>query len=106
MPDSQAAFGFVDNSKEKVFTSWELTTGTYLSGRLKGFFRDYFSSDEENVKWGKVEMRYFSNNTMLKILRDLQEKITAPERRKLIDEFYQYYLWVNKLEQEKQKRYI
>lgn len=172
MPDSQAAFGFVNNSKEKVFTSWELTTGTYLSGRLKGtprvprkmqlnsaclltecpkgltekerkiigifmvrddfegnmcragiirshekyriklegseelFFRDYFSSDEENVKWGKVEMRYFSNNTMLKILRDLQEKITAPERRKLIDEFYQYYLWVNKLEQEKQKRYI
>lgn len=170
MPDSQAAFGFVNNSKEKVFTSWELTTGTYLSGRLKGtpripkkmqlnsaclltecpgeltekerkiigifmvrddfegklcrdgiirsheryrikleeseelFFWDYFSLDDENMKWGSVEIRYFSNSTMLKILRDLQEKITIPERSRLIKEFYQYYLRVNKLEQEETER--
>lgn len=166
MPNSQAAFGFVNNAKEEVFTSWELTTGTYLSGSLKGtpripkkmqlnsaclltecpreltekerkiigifmvrddfegklcrdgiihsheryrirleeseelFFWDYFSLDDENMKWGNVEIRYFSNSTMLKILRDLQEKITVPERRKLINEFCQYYLRVNKLEQE------
>lgn len=170
MPNSQAAFGFIHNSKEEVFTSWELTTGTYLSGGLKGtpripkkmqlnsaclltecpreltekerkiigifmvrddfegklcrdgiihsheryrirleeseklFFWDYFSWDDENMKWGNVEIRYFSNSTMLKILRDLQEKITVPERRKLINEFYQYYLWVNKLEQEETER--
>lgn len=169
-PNSQAAFGFVNNSKEEVFTSWELTTGTYLSGSLKGtpripkkmqlnsaclltecpreltekerkiigifmvkddfegklckdgiihshekyrikleeseelFFWDYFSLDDKNSKWRNVEIRYFSNSTMLKILRDLQEKITVPERRKLINEFYQYYLRVNKLEQEETER--
>lgn len=163
MPDSQAAFGFVNNSKEEVFKSWELTTGTYLSGSLKGtpripkkmqlnsaclltecpgdltekerkiigmfmvrddfegklcrggiihshekyrirldeseelFFWDYFSLNDENMKWGNVEIRYFSNSTMLKILRDLQEKITVPKRSKLINEFCQYYLRVNKL---------
>lgn len=170
MPDSQAAFGFVNNSKEEVFSSWELTTGTYLSGSLKGtpripkkmqlnsaclltecpeeltekerkiigifmvrddfegklcgdgiirsheryrikldeseelFFWDYFSLDDENMKWGNVEIRYFSNSTMLKILRDLQEKITVPERSRLIKEFYQYYLRVNKLEQEEAEK--
>lgn len=36
MPNSQAAFGFVKNLKEEVFTSWQITTGTYLSGRLRG----------------------------------------------------------------------
>lgn len=170
MPNSQVAFGFVHNSKEEVFASWELTTGTYLSGGLKGtpripkrmqsnsaclltecprelaekerkiigmfmvrdnfegklckdgiiqsheryrikleeseelFFWDYFSLDDKNSKWGNVEIRYFSNNTMLKILRTLQEKITVPERRKLINEFYQYYLRINKLEQEETER--
>ena len=166
MPDSQAAFGFVNNSKEEVFASWVLTTGTYLSGSLKGtpripkkmklnsaclltecpeelaekerkiigifmvrddfegklckdgivhshekyrikleeseelFFWDYFPWDDENMKWGNVEIRYFSNNTMLKILSDLQEKITVPERREFINEFCQYYLRVNKMERE------
>lgn len=166
MPNSQAAFVFFNNSKEEVFTSWALTTGTYLRGGLKGtpripkkmqlnsaclltecsreltekerkiigifmvrddfegklcrdgiihsheryrirleeseelFFWDYFSLDDENMKWGNVEIRYFSNSTMLKILRDLQEKITVPERSKFINEFYQYYLRVNKMEQE------
>ena len=52
------------------------------------------------MKWGNVEIRYFSNSTMLKIFRDLQEKITVPERSKFINEFYQYYLRVNKMEQE------
>lgn len=170
MPDSQAAFGFVKNSKEEVFTSWKLTTGTYLSGNLKGtpriprqmqlnsaclltecpgdltekerkiigifmvrddfegnlcrdgiihsheryrikleeseklFFWDYFSLDVKNSKWGNVEIRYFSNKTMLKILRDLQKKITVPERKKLINEFCHYYLRVNKLEQKERER--
>lgn len=170
MPFSQAAFGFVTNSKEEVFTSWKLTTGTYLSGSLKGtpripkkmrlnsaclltecprelpekerkiigifmvredfegnlcrdgiirshekyrikleeseelFFWDYFPLDDRNSKWGNVEIRYFSNNTMQKILKDLQEKIIVPERRKLINEFYQYYLRVNKLEKEETER--
>lgn len=169
-PNSQAAFGFKNNTKKEVFSSWVLSTGTYLSGNLKGtpripekmrlnsaclltecpreveekerkiigvcmvkdnfdgrmcsdgiihshekyrvklesseqlFFWDYFSSDDENSKWGSIEIRYFSNRTMLKILRTLQEKITVPERRKLINEFYQYYLRVNKLEQEETER--
>lgn len=38
-PNSQVAFGFVNNSREKVFSSWTLSTGIYLSGNLKGLPR-------------------------------------------------------------------
>lgn len=170
-PNSQVAFGFIDNTKKEVFSSWVLSTGTYLSGNRKGtpripkkmrlnsaclltecpgeteekerkiigacmvkddfdgricsdgiihshekykiklepseqlFFWDYFSLADENNKWGNIEIRYFSSEVMQKILEDIQKKVTDPGRKKLLDEFYQYYLWVNKIsEQEEMER--
>lgn len=35
-PDSQAAFGFVQNSREEVFSSWSVYAGSYQSGSSKG----------------------------------------------------------------------
>ncbi|PHV72261.1 hypothetical protein CS063_01945 [Sporanaerobium hydrogeniformans] len=35
-PNSQAAFGFLENSKQDVFSSWTVFTGHYLSGYSKG----------------------------------------------------------------------
>jgi hypothetical protein len=35
-PDSQAAFGFVQNSREEVFSSWSVFAGSYQSGSSKG----------------------------------------------------------------------
>lgn len=35
-PDSQAAFGFVQNKKENVFSTWSVFAGSYQSGSSKG----------------------------------------------------------------------
>lgn len=35
-PNSQAAFGFVQNEKQDVFESWTVFTGEYVSGKSKG----------------------------------------------------------------------
>ena len=35
-PNSQAAFGFVENTEELVFSTWNVFTGRYLSGYSKG----------------------------------------------------------------------
>lgn len=35
-PDSQAAFGFVENDRQSVFSSWSVYAGSYQSGSSKG----------------------------------------------------------------------
>ena len=35
-PDSQAVFGFVENDRERVFSSWAVYAGSYQSGGSKG----------------------------------------------------------------------
>lgn len=35
-PEAQAAFGFVENTPEAVFSTWSVTSGHYLSGNSKG----------------------------------------------------------------------
>lgn len=161
-PESQAAFGFVKNTKEQVFSDWSVSTGFYLSGNSKGaprvpkrmqlnsaclltecpvgmpekdrkiigtfmvdddfegtlcedgiirshekyriqladdetlLFWDYFTSDVP--KWGNLEIRYFSNETMQKILNDMQMKISDLDRRETAESFYQYFTRVNRLE--------
>lgn len=162
-PDSQASFGFVENNKERVFSTWSVYAGSYQSGASKGkpklpvrlklnsaclltecpkgvaekrrriigafmlqdnfessacrdgmiqshekyriqlndketlFYWDYFSDGAEISKWGNVELKYFSNMIMQKILFDMQNGLTDAERRKDAEEFYQYFCLVNKL---------
>ncbi|WMJ89207.1 hypothetical protein [Anaerocolumna sp. MB42-C2] len=162
-PNSQAAFGFVNNSIENAFSLWTLSTGVYLSGNQRGLprvpqriqlnsacllticpdgltekyrkiigvfmarndfdgrlcrdgiihshekyriklesseelsFWNYFVADAATDNWGNIEIRYFCNKTMQKILKDIREKAVTLERREFFDEFYRYFLRVNKL---------
>lgn len=162
-PDSQAAFGFVENDKEQVFSSWSVYAGSYQSGGSKGkpklpvrlklnsaclltecpkgiaekrrriigafmlqdnfassacrdgmiqshekyrirledkellLYWDYFSDGTEISKWGNVELKYFSNTIMQKILYGMQQAIRDEKRRKEAEEFYRYFCLVNRL---------
>lgn len=164
-PDSQAAFGFIKNTRDQVFSTWSVSTGFYLSGNLKGspripkrmqlnsaclltecpngmaekdrkiigafmvgddfegtlcedgivrshekykikleddetlLFWDYFASDVTVPKWGNLEIRYFSNEIMQKILNDMQMKISDPDRLQAAESFYQYFIRINRLEE-------
>lgn len=162
-PNSQAAFGFLRNTAEQVFSTWTLSTGYYLSGNSKGLpripqrmhlntaclltecpegepeenrkilgvcmvredfdgrqcrdgiihshdryrirleeseelpFWKYFSAGASGCRWGNAEISYFSNRTMQRILKDIQKHAVSPEKQQLAEEFYQYFILVNKL---------
>lgn len=164
-PDSQAAFGFVQNEREKVFSSWSVYAGSYQSGSSKGkpklpvrlklnsaclltecakgisekrrriigvfmpreefegsackdgmihshekyriklgdketmLFWDYLTEDAKPAKWGGIEIKYISNITMQQILKDMQQVISDTKRRQEVEEFYEYFCFVNQLEE-------
>ena len=58
---------------------------------------DYFSDENGVSKWGNVELKYFSNLTMQKILWDMKQAVKDPGCRQEAEEFYQYFCLVNKL---------
>ena len=60
-------------------------------------FWDYFPSDQATPKWGNLEIRYFSNETMQEILTDMKLKISDSERQESVEAFYKYFTRVNKL---------
>jgi hypothetical protein len=162
-PDSQAAFGFVENDRERVFSAWTVYAGSYQSGGSKGnpklpvrlklnsaclltecpkgvaekrrriigafmlqdnfessacrdgmiqshekyriqlgdketlLYWDYFSDGAEISKWGNVELKYFSNIIMQKILCDMQKGLLEEADREKAEEFYRYFCMVNRL---------
>lgn len=164
-PNSQAAFGLIQNNKKDVFESWSVYSGAYLSGHSKGeakqpirmklnsaclltecakgeaekerriigafMVRDdfdgracnngqieshstyrirlneremlpyykYFESDTKVHNWGNTEYKYFSNEIMQCILRDMQKEVSGAERQQQVNEFYQYFCYVNKLKE-------
>lgn len=79
MPNSQAAFGFVKNSKKEVFTSWELTTGTYLSGNLRGTPR--------------IPKKMQLNSACL--LTECPRELTEKERKIIEDRIEQIFMSMN-----------
>lgn len=163
MPNSQAAFGLLNNTRQEVFSTWSVSTGFYLSGNSKGapriprqmklnsaclltecpdgvpeserkiigafmvrddfdatlcqdgivqshdsykiqlneneelLFWDYFTSAGTVPKWGNIEIRYFSNEIMQTILKDMQMKISDPDLRQGAEVFYQYFSRLNRL---------
>ena len=164
IPESQAAFGFMENSRHTVLKSWSVFAGNYLSGHSKGtpriptrlklnsaclltecpagcheekrriigafmvrddfegkyckdgiipshetyrillndedgelLFWDYFPSTTYSPRWGKMEMKYFSNYQMKHILNDMQKAITDPLQRETASKFYRYFCEVNRL---------
>ena len=60
---------------------------------------DYFPDKTKNktLKWGSVEIKYFNNITMLKILEDIAESIENPERKELCNELIEYFCMLNKI---------
>ena len=163
-PESQAAFGFMENNRQTVLKSWSVFAGNYLGGYSKGtpriptrlklnsacllterpvgspekerliigafmvpddfegqnckdgiipshetyrillnekdsklLFWDYFPSTTPSPRWGKTEMKYFSNLQMKCILDDMQKAITDPLQRETASNFYQYFCKVNRL---------
>lgn len=60
-------------------------------------FWDYFKSDVAVPKWGNLEVRHFSNKMMQSILKDMQMKISDPERGLIAESFYQYFSYLNRL---------
>lgn len=62
-------------------------------------FWGYFPNDSKLLKWGKTELKYFSNETMQNILKDIKQKIQNEERKQAMEEFYQYYCLVNGLKE-------
>jgi len=163
--DSQAVFGFVQNSKKEVFTTWSLYAGSYQSGSSKGkpklpvrlrlnsaclltecpkgvsekkrrilgvfmpreefegtackdgiihshekyriklednetmYYWNYIREEEQHLKWGNIEIRYLSNLTIQKILKDMKMVIGDGKRRQEMEAFYQYFCYVNQLKE-------
>ncbi len=60
-------------------------------------FWKYFDEDSQPPKWGKSEMKYFSNATMQQILIEMQDQITDAARRRAAEDFYLYFCRINRL---------
>lgn len=164
-PNSQAAFGLLENNLDTLLNSGKIFTGNYLSGYSKGtpriptrlrlnsaclltecpegkpeeerriigafmvadefegkeckdgvitshdtykillddtddqlLYWDYFSAATKTKRWGKIEMKYFSNLEMQRVLKAMQKAITDPLRQKAAANFYQYFCEVNHLD--------
>lgn len=73
-----------------------------LDDEQKIKYWDYFEDKSKNKtpKWGSVEIKYFDNMTMLKILKDIAGSIENGERKKLCTELIEYYCRLNKITNE------
>ncbi|MGI6013793.1 MAG: hypothetical protein ACOX7K_05865 [Oscillospiraceae bacterium] len=58
---------------------------------------DYFEHNETLPRWGNVVFKYFSNNTMQKILLDIKKLLENTEQETVIGGFYRYFCDVNRL---------
>lgn len=63
----------------------------------KMLFWNYFLDNGKPSKWGSVEMKYFENICMKKILEDMKEAIKDEKKKESVEEFYKYFCKVNKL---------
>lgn len=59
----------------------------------------YLESDSKGNNWGNTEYKYFSNEIMQSILRDMQKAVCDVERQQQVNEFYQYFCYVNRLKE-------
>lgn len=60
-------------------------------------FWDYFPSAGKQTKWGNVEIKYFSNVTMQQILNDMKQEMTDADSRQKLEDFIEYFCYVNDL---------
>ena len=62
-------------------------------------FYKYIESDNKVQSWGNTEYKYFSNEIMQSILRDMQKEIQDEDRKQKVKDFYQYFCYVNRLKE-------
>lgn len=60
---------------------------------------DYFE-ESEPLKWGRTEMKLITITQMQTILKDMQQKISHSKRKEKMKEFYEYFCFVNRLNNE------
>lgn len=162
-PQSQAAFGLIQNNKKDVFQTWSVFSGNYLSGYSEGEpkrpirlnlnsvclltecgngeeerdrriigafmvrddfdgrdckdgyiqshdvhrirlneeemlpFYEYIEPNTKVCSWGNTEYKYFSNEIMQRILKDMQNVVSDENRLQKVKEFYEYFCYVNRL---------
>lgn len=61
----------------------------------KMLFWDYFDAPKTQKKWGNVEIKYFENIRMKKILQAMNDIIKEDEKKEKLDDFYKYYCYLN-----------
>lgn len=59
----------------------------------------YFETNSKVYNWGNTEYKYFSNEIMQCILKDIQKVIMDENRLQAVNEFYQYFCYVNRLKE-------
>lgn len=60
----------------------------------------YYEYIEQNTKvcsWGNAEYKYFSNEIMQRILKDIQNVVSDEDRLQKVNDFYEYFCNVNRL---------
>lgn len=62
-------------------------------------FWHYFEEDEP-FKWGRSEMKVITITQMQTILKDMEQKISHSKRKERMKEFYEYFCFVNQVNQE------
>ncbi|MGI6027814.1 MAG: hypothetical protein ACOX81_00200 [Candidatus Heteroscillospira sp.] len=60
-------------------------------------FWDYFDAESTTKPWGKVEIRYFSNTTGKKILRDIAGALAGTELEEAAGSFLDYFCAINRI---------
>ncbi|MFQ9509408.1 MAG: hypothetical protein ACLRZ7_00315 [Lachnospiraceae bacterium] len=61
------------------------------------FFWNYFPEDNRLARWGSSEMKYISNLVIKKILDDMIRLTLDSDRKKEIEDFYDYFCQINHL---------
>lgn len=58
---------------------------------------DYFEHDKAYSRWGKVPVKYFSNDVMRKILSDMVRKTAGTPEEAVMQAFYAHFCDVNRM---------
>lgn len=73
----------LNKEERKYFKFWD-----YLKHELKN----------QSAKWGSVEVKYFSNATMCRILNDILLVKKGTEQQQLCEEFLDYFFKLNRID--------
>lgn len=71
-----------------------------LSDENRISFWKYFKREAFPARWGKIPFKYFQNQTMQKIIRDICIQAEGTEQEEEIRNLYRYFCKVNRMEED------